>query len=202
MKKGTLIATYKQVREVSYRVKTSDDKAKTVLIEQPTEGGWTLVEPKEAEEKTRDRYRFAVTVEPGKPRVLPIKEEMTTRQEIALTDLDGSGIAMYLSAKQISPEVRKALEELAGRNATIAELGARIAAAEQQITAIGEEQARIRENMSRLERNSDLYLRYVKKFGAQEDEVEKLRGAIDSLREEQQQKVRDRDAFLMALDVK
>lgn len=201
LKKGTLIATFKLVREVSYRVKNSDKQAKTVIIEQPTEGGWTLVEPKQADEKTRDRYRFAVKAEPGTPTVLPIKEEMTTRQEVSLTDLDGSGIAMYLGAKQVSPEVRKALEELAARNAAIADVSARIEAAEQQIAAIGQEQARIRENMTRLERNSDLYQRYVKKFAAQEDEVETRRREIAELRDEQQRKIDERNAFLMGLDV-
>ena len=40
---------------------------------------------------------------------------------------------------------------------------------------IGQEQDRIRQNMGQLERNTDLYKRYVQKFGAQEDMVEKMR---------------------------
>ena len=40
---------------------------------------------------------------------------------------------------------------------------------------ISEEQARIRQNMEQLDRNSELYMRYVKKFAEQEDQVETLR---------------------------
>ena len=50
---------------------------------------------------------------------------------------------------------------------------------------IGQEQDRIRQNMAQLDRTTDLYKRYVKKFGDQEDEVERLRGEIQKLDEEE-----------------
>lgn len=40
---------------------------------------------------------------------------------------------------------------------------------------MGQEQDRIRQNMQQLERNSELYTRYVQKFAQQESRVETLR---------------------------
>ena len=42
-------------------------------------------------------------------------------------------------------------------------------------TEITQSQSRIRQNMQALERNSDLYRRYVEKFAQQEDQIETLR---------------------------
>ena len=52
---------------------------------------------------------------------------------------------------------------------------------EQEITTIGQEQDRIRRNMASIDKNSDLYNRYVKKFTDQEDQVEKSREEIRGL---------------------
>ncbi len=74
-------------------------------------------------------------------------------------------------------------------------------ALEQQIQTVEAEQNRIRQNMAQLDRNSDLYNRYVKKFGEQEDQVEKLRGQIAELRGQEQQQRTSLDEYLLKLDV-
>jgi prefoldin subunit 5 len=60
----------------------------------------------------------------------------------------------------------------------------------QKIAAIDQEQQRIRQNMGQLDRNSELYRRYVQKFGEQESSIEKMRGEIEKLTAEEN-KLRD-----------
>ena len=72
----------------------------------------------------------------------------------------------------------------------------------QQVKTITEEQNRIRQNMQQLDRNSDLYKRYVKKFGDQEDAVEKLEGQIKSLTQDETKHRTALDEYLLSLDVK
>ena len=74
-------------------------------------------------------------------------------------------------------------------------------ALEQQIQTVEAEQNRIRQNMAQLDRNSDLYNRYVKKFGEQEDQVEKLRGQIAELKGAEQQQRQDLDKYLLSLEI-
>ena len=72
---------------------------------------------------------------------------------------------------------------------------------EQQIKVVDEEQARIRQNMAQLDRNTDLYKKYVIKFTAQEDQVEKLRGEIQALQAEESRQRQALDKFLIELDI-
>ncbi len=188
--KGTLHVQRKYVRENKYTIKNSADKAKTVLVEQPLNGDWKLVTPKEPTEKTRDRYRFAVKVEPGKSETLNVTEELVAQEYLALTDLDDSVIAHFISQKQVSEEAKQALQEVVKRKQALAEVVRNREQLNQKIAAIDQEQQRIRQNMGQLDRNSELYRRYVQKFGEQESSIEKMRGEIEKLTAEEN-KLRD-----------
>ncbi len=199
--KGTLEVTRKYVRETDYTVKNSDAKAKTVLIEQPLQANWKLVSPHEPTEKTRDRYRFAVTAEPGKPVTLDVVEEQVVQQSLALTNLDDSAIAFFTSQKVIRPEVKAALQEVVKRKHALQQVAQSREQLTGQIGEITQEQTRIRQNMGQLDRNSDLYRRYVQKFGEQETTVESLRDEIKKLTDEETRQRESLDEYLMNLTI-
>ncbi|MEX0677489.1 MAG: hypothetical protein WD063_10470 [Pirellulales bacterium] len=199
--KGTIEVTRKYARETSYTVKNSDSKAKTVLIEQPLDANWKLVAPKEPAEKTRDLYRFAVKAEPGKPARLAVEEERIESESLALSNLDDNVIAFYINQKQITPEAKAALEEVVKRKHALAQVTAQRARLEASIKEISDEQDRIRKNMGQLDRNSDLYRRYVQKFGEQENAVENMREQIQKLTAEEAGLRKSLDEYLMNLDI-
>jgi hypothetical protein len=201
LSRGVVYTSRKYARTQEYTIKNSGDEAKTVLIEYPLEANWTLVAPAEPTETTRDRYRFAVAAEPGEPAELVIEEEQTVRQEVALVNLDDGTIQYYLSARVVSDEVKEALREFVARKQELAVLAARRQQLEGQIAVIDQEQARIRQNMEQLDRNTELYNRYVQKFGEQEDMVEQLRAQIAELQQEETQKRQALDEYLLSLDV-
>ncbi len=66
---------------------------------------------------------------------------------------------------------------------------------------IDQEQTRIRQNMAQLDRNTDLYQRYVKKFGEQEDEVDRLRVDIRRLEAEEAKARQGLDEYLVGLSL-
>ncbi|HVX61051.1 MAG TPA: hypothetical protein VHC19_10630 [Pirellulales bacterium] len=200
--KGVLQITHKLQRSQTYTAKNSSRKAKQLLIEYPHDERWKLVQPEKPAEKTRDMYRFSVQAEPGKPAKLTVEEEQMLSQQIAANNLDQNTVQLYLRASVVSDEVKQALKEIVKRKGEIEQLLQRRQQAEQQINAITQEQARIRENMAQLDRNSDLYLRYVKKFSSQEDEVEKLRSEMSKLQQEANQKRQSLDQFLQGLELK
>jgi hypothetical protein len=55
--------------------------------------------------------------------------------------------------------------------------------------------------MQQLDRNSDLYKRYVKKFGEQEDAVETLRRQIEKSTQDEAKQGKALDDYLMSLDL-
>ena len=72
---------------------------------------------------------------------------------------------------------------------------------EQRIKQIGEDQARIRQNMVQLDRTSDVYKNYVKKFSDQESEIEKARGQITSLTDQETGMQKSLDEYMLGLDL-
>ena len=200
--KGTLFAARKLARAKVFEVKNSGKNAVKVLLEHPLEGGWTLVAPETPEEKTRDRYRFAVVAEPGKPVTLEVAEEMPIEETQVLTNLDDDAILFYSRAKATSPAVREALAEVVRRKREIEQLVRDKGVREQEIATIDQEQARIRGNMGALDRTSDLFNQYVRKFADQEKRIETLRGEIAGLVATEQEARKGLDDYLLALDVK
>ena len=199
--KGTLIASRRLARSKVFEIKNSGAEAVRLLIEHPLEAGWTLVEPKEAAEKTRDRYRFAVEAEPGKPATLAVAEEQLVAQRLVLTNIDDGQILFYSSAKATSPAVRQALADVIERKREIERLAQERAKREQEIQVVGQEQERIRQNMAQLDRGGDLYTRYVQKFTQQEDRVESLRKEIADVQRQEQEARQALDAMLAKLEI-
>ena len=116
--------------------------------------------------------------------------------------LDDNSIRFYLSAKVVSEKVKAALAELVKRKHEIAAGSGRAAAARAADPQIGEDQARIRQNMAQLDRNSDIYKSYVKKFSDQEAEIEKLRDQIAELTATGDRAAeKSLDEYLMGLDL-
>jgi len=199
--KGTLIASRRLARSKVFEIKNTGAEAVRLLIEHPLDAGWTLVEPKEAAEKTRDRYRFAVEAEPGKPATLAVAEEQLVAQRLVLTNIDDGQILFYSSAKATSPAVRQALADVIERKREIERLAQERAKREQEIQVVGQEQERIRQNMAQLDRGGDLYTRYVQKFTQQEDRVESLRKEIADVQRQEQDARQALDAMLAKLEI-
>jgi hypothetical protein len=199
--KGTLYVDHRRQQTHKYTIKNSGKKAKTVLVEYPFDPNWKLMTPKEPSEKTRNQYRFAVEAAPGKPAVLEVLEEQIQNQQIVITNSDDGTIAFYINQKVTSDKVKEALQEVIKRKQALAKVVQDRQRLEEQVKIIGQEQDRIRQNMAQLDRATDLYKRYVKKFGEQEDEVEKLRGEIKKLVDEETKQRQALDAYLIGLEL-
>lgn len=199
--KGMMYVDHKYARATEYTVKNSGRKAKKVLIECPVQSEWKLVAPKEPTEKTRDKYRFAVEAKPGEPAKLLVEEERTEGQQIGLSNVDDRMIRIYVSAPEVSDHVKAALTEVVKQRQAIQQLAEKREQLQQRIKEIGEDQARIRENMLRLDRTSEIYKTYVKKFSDQETEIEKLRAEIAELQARENQLRKALDDYLVGLDL-
>ena len=199
--RGNLHVTRKYGRVQTYVIKNSGKKAKKVLIEYPLDNQWTLIEPKEPIEKTRDLYRLAVNAEPGKPANLTIKEQRTASEQLGLSNLDDGTIGFYINAKIVSEQVKQALAEVIKRKVAHGLLIARRAELERQVQIIFDEQNRIRQNMAQLPKDSDLFRRYVTKFNEQEDKIDQLREQIKKAIADETADRQGLDKFLQELDI-
>jgi len=200
--KGVAYISRKYARSQLYTIKNSADKVRKLLIEYPYDPQWTLVNPKEPAEKTRDMYRFLVEAKPGQPTTLTVEEERTEMQQVAITNLDDGMIGIFLQAKVVSDQVKAALKQVVALKAEWQALQLKRQQLEEQIRIIEQEQNRIRQNMAQLDRTSDLYKRYVQKFAEQEDQNDKLRAEIKAVTEQLNAAKKKLDDYLMSLEVK
>ena len=201
LKKGTMLISRRLVEDRTYLVKNRDAKAKTVLIEQPYRADWKLTEPKESTERTRDLYRFSITVDPGKSAMLRVKETLPLQESIFLMESGIDQIVYYQQAKEVSPKVKEALQRVVQLRSKLDDARAQRTRLDQRTSEITAEHTRIRENMQRLQQNSDLYTRYVKKLDQQETELEKLRKEIENLKSTEEEHRRELQSFVMNLDL-
>ena len=201
LRKGTLLVTRKSVEEKTYQVRNRDQKSKVVLIEHPLRSDWRLVEPGEPAERTRDAYRFKISIDAGSGAQLRVREEKQTQQTVRLIDSGSETIGYYLQAKQVNPKVKEALQKVVTLRDRLDQTAASRGRLDQRIKDITQEQTRLRENMARLAQNSELYNRYVSKLDQQETEIEKLRKEIETLKATEDRQKRELNDYLLGLDL-
>ena len=201
IKKGTMWITRRIVEDRTYQIKNRDQKTRTVLIEHPYRADWKLMEPKEPTERTRDLYRFAVPVDAGKSASLRVKESLPVQESVQLMDGGLNQIVVYLQAKEVSSKVKEALQKVVALRNKLEETRNQRTRQEQRIVEITSEHGRIRENMQRLQQNSELYNRYVKKLDQQETELEGIRRTIENVKAMEEEQRRELNSYLMGLDL-
>ncbi len=200
--RGTVITTWRQVRERDYTVKNRGQKSKTVIVEHPISSGFNLVEPKQPMETARGLYRFALPLDKGKSLKLAVIEDRMIEQTVAFTSLPSDRIDLYLRTKNVSQAVKDALQKLVALKAKLSEATAARVRLEEQIKAIYADQDRIRSNMGKLSRDSDLYKKYEKTLSDQETTLFKLDADLDKAKTEEAARKKDVDTFVQSVDVK
>ena len=199
--KGVLQVTRKYSQLRTYRVVNSDDKDRTVLVEHPVTPGWNLVTPEEPAEKTRSLYRFAVNATPAEPAELTVHEELVQSQSVSANNLNQQTVGIYLKSSVTSDAVKQALSEIIKRKIAIEQLNLRNARLAQDVNEIAQDQDRIRKNMGAIDRNSEIYRRYVKKFTDQETDIEKHRAEADRLTVDIAKLSKDLDQYILGLNL-
>ncbi len=195
---GVIELTTTQRASVTYAVTGAAGEDRTVLLQTPRYEGWTLTAPdKEKVEIVAGQYRISQAVPAGKTETVTVTQEQPVSQSLDLADDADDQIAAWAEDRTLPAKVRQAMAELAGQLAVIRDREAEAERLEQRQTEIGEEQARLRENIGAVPKDSDLFQRYLAKLNDSESELEqvgtgldKLRKAIDTARAQFRQSVR------------
>ncbi|MER3558936.1 MAG: hypothetical protein C4336_05420, partial [Armatimonadota bacterium] len=181
--RGVLEQRTKLQRLTRYTLRHRGVTPRLVLVEQPYEGEWTLLQPS-AEERTRKFYRFKRVLEPKKTDTFEVREERIISETYALLERDSESLQLFLRNARLSEAMRKALQEIIERRQQIASLQAETQREQGRLKEIAGDQARIRQNMAQLDRASELYKQYVQKLAQQESEIEQLRARIARLQKQ------------------
>lgn len=181
--RGVLEQRTKLQRTTRYTLRHRGTAPRTVLVEQPYQGDWNLIQPT-AYERTRDFYRFKRTLQPNKTDTFEVREERVLSETYALLDRDIDALRFFLQNARPSEALRNAIQEVINRRQQIALLQSEIQREQERIKSIEADQERIRKNMAQLDRASDLYKQYVQKLTQQEREIEQARERIARLQKQ------------------
>ena len=198
--RGVFYYTNKQQMERDYNVKNRGTKDRKVLIEHPYLPDWTLASPKEPAERTRDAYRFALPVSAGREARLSVVQTRTVDQSVSLSTLSTDQVAFYVRSPVVSPAVKAALQKVAALMRKISDTASQRARREARVGEIAQDQGRIRANMDRLAQTSELYKRYVKTLGDEEDELARLTDEIAKLRDQEAAQNKEAADFIQTVD--
>ncbi|WP_342237234.1 DUF4139 domain-containing protein [Inquilinus sp. OTU3971] len=199
---GVLELTSTQRASVTYAVTGAAGEDRTVLLQTPRYEGWTLTEPAEGPGKNKieivaGQYRIRQPVAAGKTEKVTVTQEQPLSQSIDLADDADDQIAAWAEDRTLPAKVRQAMAELAGQLAVIRDHEAEAGRLDQRLGEIAREQARLRQNIGAVPKDSDLFQRYLGKLNDSESELEqvgtdlaKARKAADAARAAFRQSVR------------
>lgn len=169
---------------VTYKINGKASKIdRTVVVEHPKLPGYELKEGKPSEE-AGGLYRFEVALGAGKSESLKVVQEQTFSQQIGLTDIDLPTMLAYQTQGKASKAVVDAFREGQKKRSEIAERQRQIETIDRERAEIDKDQARVRENMKTIERDTDLYRGYIKQFTDQETRLKELASQAKVLREQ------------------
>ncbi len=172
---GTIEQTFKDVVRSTYAFDNNDQKrGRTVIVEQARLNGWDLVEPKKAAEQTQELYRFEVEMPADKTGSLAVQQERVRYQRVEVLSIDRPTLLEYAKQGKVSEAVMKAVQEAAAKQSAINQAERAMKELDRQTAEIAQDQGRIRENMAKIDNNSQLYTRYMTKLTEQETQLEDL----------------------------
>jgi hypothetical protein len=168
-----LVRTERQI--VEYTIAAPKTEARRIIVEQPMAPGWTLVEPAgKTVEQTANAYRVAIDLKAGETQSVHFTLERPRDEALRILDIEDDELGVYVKDSHLAPAVRTALSELARLRRVVADKKAASDRIDGAIAGIAEDQARVRSNLERVDKESALHKRLIEKLADEETRIEGL----------------------------
>jgi hypothetical protein len=184
LRRGVLTTKSAVMETRTFTIRNVDNRAKTLIIEQPIRPGYKLVNQKPAA-VTASRNRFEVKLNPAATDKFVLQEERIDEQSYGVSNLNPDFLLSFAQNKALSPEGRKALETILERKRLVASLDNDLSLAQAETAEITKDQDRIRQNLGSLNRvagQEDQVNRYARQLATQESQLATLRDRTSELR--------------------
>jgi hypothetical protein len=186
LRRGVLTAKSARLETRVYSVRNVDAKAKTLIVEHPLRQGYKLLNVKPTE-TTSSAHRFEVKLAPNATEQFKVSEEFIHEQTFGITNLTPDFLLTLIQNRQISQQARQALQTILDKKREIATADRAIADTQRSIDELSQDQQRIRENLTSLNRvagQQDQVQKYAKQLSDQEAALAGLRDKQGQLRKQ------------------
>ncbi len=199
---GLLEHTYTYRRSIEYSFSNKDSKrGRTVLIEHPKDGFADLIEPKKPSEETNNLFRFELPLDAGKAGSLKVVQETVQYSTLELLGFDIGMLTRYSTEGKVSKAVLDAYRDASRRNQLVIDAQRKLNELEKEKAGISEDQNRVRQNLTSIDKTSDLYRRYMTKLNDQETRLETLNQELAAARASHESLRNDLNNFIANLNV-
>lgn len=199
---GLLESSTTVTNATTYTMTNKDaSRPRSILIEHPRMDGWELVNTPAPAETTSTATRFEMNVPAGKPATFTVTYRRVERQSFELVSYDITRLAAFARQGKVSDAVLAAVREAGRRQGEINTLNQRVAALDRERREIADDQARVRQNLSAVDRASDLHARYMKRLADQESRLDTIATETAAARADLDKAQRDLAAYVASLNV-
>ena len=165
-------------RIFTYKIAAPAREGRQMILELPKIAGFELIEPKSGVEETDLYWRVPVKLAAGKTVEVKVVAQRLAESSVSVSNLSDSQLAYYSSAQAVDAKARAAFTKLAALKRTLVEAERKVDDLNNRLSALVNEQERLRSNLNTVPRDSDLYRRYLKKLDDQETAIEGLQAEI------------------------
>jgi hypothetical protein len=197
---GVLTLTRTQRQTTVYKIAAPVNEARKVIIDHPKLAGWTLVAPSGTEE-TAGAHRLAVALKAGEAQTVTVALEMPVLETLRVADMADAQIAEVTDTRSVATDIKNAFADLARLRRVLAQRQGEEEQIKAKIATLATDQARIRDNLERVDRDSGLHKRYVEKLNEQETQFETLQVTADKAAESSRAASAAVDAFIASLTI-
>lgn len=185
--RGTLNLFRYRVEETTYVAHNKLDRPIELFLEHRFRKGWKLVDTPEPVEKTKNFYRFRLTL-PAKETVrFTVAEKGDEHESFSVRNMGRDQLELWVSRRYVTGTARAALERLMEINDRSRQLGSWIEQREREKKQIFENQSRLRENLKVLGTSPDekgLRDRYVGQLASEEDRLREILAEVEGWQKE------------------
>ena len=202
---GVFQAHYYQTNKKVYVLTNQTDKPRVVIIEHPVRQDWALSDDTEKPEgKSQRYYRFRVSLGAHQRVELPVTERRVLMETYTLSNFTRQDLELFIARNYIDTATRVVLEKIIDVRSKMARAESRVETIKEEIEAIGQDQARLRDNIKALTATAEakqLIARYVAKADTQETRLEQLEKENGALSDEVTQLHRDLERLVRSLSI-
>jgi hypothetical protein len=202
--KGVLQAELKQHESKAYFLQNNSERDHTFTVDHVIRKEWKrLASEGEGKDQAGPAvYRFKVEVPSKKTGQHEVVEERVhVDPSKVVGKIDEDVLREYLANPAPSAKVKEALQQVLDKSAALRATKTELAEQQAAMKVLTQDQARVRENLKIVPQTSDVYKDFLKKFVAQEGQIDELQRAIRTSDAQVQKLQKEYDSFVTALTV-
>lgn len=195
--RGTLVTRTLYSQERAYTLESKAGTSRRIILEHPKRNDWTLTVPEEAYETTASLYRF-ILLPADNP--FSVIQERTVETSISLESASDVTIQNIILDADMPVDIKESLGVIIEKRASLRDTQRLIRDLETERSRIFQDQARIRENLARLEPGTELHDRYLSLLDQQESRLAEILGEKQDLEGKARNEQNALGEYINALD--